>query len=91
MNKCQAVAASTSEQCKRNALPGSKYCRLHIEKTPILVSAIVALGLSVSFRYAVPTDESRQLANVRVQLETGKEERANLEGEIKLLSEQRSI
>lgn len=94
-NKCNAIAASTSEKCKRRRMLGSNYCVFHIEKTPVLLGAIVGvfLGLGVTevYKAVFPSAESRQLAtarseiaDVRAQHETAKRERAKLEDQVSL-------
>ena len=94
--KCNSIAASTSERCKRNSIPGSSYCVFHMERTPLLLAAVVgallSLGATEVYRVVVPSNESKQLdtarkeiAGVRAQHETAKTERANLEGQVSLL------
>lgn len=71
--KCNAIAVSTSERCKRNSLPGSKYCMFHLEKTPLLLGALLGAMLSVVasdvWHRFVPTEESRQLAQARAEID----------------------
>ena len=91
--KCNAVAASTSQQCKRNSLPGSHYCVLHQEKAPLVLGAVLGALLSLVvfevWRMLIPSTEARHLVNarnaiadVRAQHETAKIERSNLEGRV---------
>jgi len=74
-------------------LPGSKYCIFHLEKSPLVLAAVLgavaSLGLFEVWRTIVPSTESRQLegarkeiADVRAQHETAKTQRRNLEREV---------
>lgn len=66
---CAAYATSTGDRCRNRALPGSPYCRIHIQKLPLLISAVLGaiisavVGLIVieSYRSIVPSEELKEL------------------------------
>ena len=59
---CASTAKSTKEPCKWNALPGSRYCIFHVEKTPLLYGVIVSAILGYLLSWILP---SRELAEFR--------------------------
>lgn len=71
-SRCNAIAASTSEQCKRRSLPGSKYCIFHFDKNPLILSAIVgaclSIGITAAYRSVFPSTESKQLKEAQNEL-----------------------
>lgn len=62
---CAATAKSTREPCKRNALPGSRYCIFHVEKTPLLCGAIVSAILGYLLCWIIPSPELTELRKLR--------------------------
>ncbi len=70
---CNAVALSTGDQCKKRPLPGSRYCYFHVDKVPLLLTALLGAVLSLIvaevYRSFVPSEESRRLASVEAKLE----------------------
>lgn len=88
---CQAVTTLSKKQCKKNALPGSKYCFFHIEKTPLLISLIlgtlITLSLSAIWYKLVPSEELKALnieSNERKKT-AAEEEKRDKESSEKLL------
>jgi len=63
--RCAATAKSTREPCKRNALPGSRYCIFHVEKTPLLCGAIVSAILGYLVSWIIPSPELTELRRLR--------------------------
>lgn len=72
MTTCQGHAKSTGLQCKVKSLPGSKYCIFHIEHAPLLLSGIVGallgLGATEIYHSYVPTQEVREMQQIRTIL-----------------------
>lgn len=70
--QCNAFAVTTGDRCKRKALPGSKFCFLHIDKISLLLS--VALGVIFSIAGSetwiriLPSEELRETQKVRKEL-----------------------
>jgi hypothetical protein len=62
---CAAVAKSRNEPCKNNSLPGSRYCIFHIEKTPILFSALIGVLLGYLVSWIFPSPELTELRRLR--------------------------
>ena len=62
---CAATAKSTREPCKRNALPGSRYCIFHVEKTPLLCGVIVSVILGYLLSWILPSPELTELREIR--------------------------
>ncbi len=74
--QCSAYATSTNKQCRNRSLPGSSYCMHHIEKLPLLLSAILGaifsaiIGLIVveSYRSFIPSNELLELRKASKEL-----------------------
>ncbi len=70
---CKAVAISTGGQCKRRALPGSRYCYAHVEKVPLLLGAaagaLLSLLVAEVYRSFVPSEESRRITALQQTLD----------------------
>ncbi len=71
---CQSVATSSGERCKKKALPGSRYCIFHADKTFWLFSATVGAILSflipmIWYRY-IPSQELESLRQLDNKLTT---------------------
>lgn len=62
---CAAIARSTKEPCKKNALPGSCYCISHVEKTPLLCGAIIGTLLGYLVSWILPSPELTELRKLR--------------------------
>jgi hypothetical protein len=62
---CAAIAKTTKEACKKNALPGSRYCILHVEKTPLLCSAIIGVLVGYLVSWILPSPELTELRKLR--------------------------
>ena len=58
---CQAIAKSTREPCKKRILPGSKYCIFHVEKTPIFISTVIGVMLTIAVSYIVPSPLEKKI------------------------------
>jgi len=67
--RCTATAKSTREPCKRNALPGSRYCIFHVEKTPLLCGALVSAILGYLVSWVIPSPELIELRKLRDDVE----------------------
>jgi len=71
--RCNAVAGSTGQPCKRRAMPGSRYCCFHVERIPLILGGIVGAILSLVatelWRTIVPSEESRRLSAVESKLD----------------------
>lgn len=70
--QCGAFAKTKGQQCRNRALPGSSYCILHLEKTPIilgaLIGAMLSLAVSVTWNKIVPSDEQRELRDLKNEI-----------------------
>lgn len=62
---CSAIAKSTNEPCKKKPILGSRYCIFHIEKTPIIFSALIGVILGYIFIWILPSPELTELRELR--------------------------
>ncbi len=67
--QCLAFVETTQAQCKKFAIPGSKYCWSHHAKKPfflsLLIGALISLGLSESWHAMFPSTEYRELMDLK--------------------------
>jgi hypothetical protein len=65
MKKCQSISNVTNQRCKKGALLGSKYCILHIDKTSLIIGALlgafVSLVLTELWHSSFPSPELKSL------------------------------
>lgn len=58
---CQSIAKSTGQPCKKKAIPGSRYCLIHIEHLPLiyaaLLGALISLIFNESYKSVIPSKE----------------------------------
>jgi hypothetical protein len=70
--QCGAFAKTKGQQCKNRALPGSRYCILHLEKAPLilgaLIGALLSLAVSVAWNKIVTSDEMRELGELKKEI-----------------------
>ncbi|MGD2095581.1 MAG: hypothetical protein PVH77_11290 [Phycisphaerales bacterium] len=68
---CQAVAISSGEQCKKKALPGSRYCLFHVDKTywfcGVVIGAILSFLIPMIWYRYVPSQELKELKKIKEQ------------------------
>jgi len=72
MRQCGAFAKTKGERCKNRALPGSSYCILHLEKTPLIlgafIGALLSLAVTVGWNKIVTSDELRELGELKKEI-----------------------
>jgi hypothetical protein len=70
--QCRAFAKTKGQQCRNRALPGSAYCILHVEKAPLVISALIGavlgLAVSVAWNKIVPSEEKRELVDLKKEI-----------------------
>lgn len=70
--QCGAFAKTKGQQCRNRALPGSGYCIFHLEKAPLilgaLIGALLSLAVSVTWNKIVPSDEQRELRELKNEI-----------------------
>ena len=71
--QCSAFAKTKGSRCKRRPLPGSSYCIVHVEKMPLIASALVgavlSLAASVLWNEVVPSRERVELQSLKTEIQ----------------------